>query len=206
MIVSQDKGTMDEETKTLFKTLGTSLKSIVDATKQNRNEFIQELPFFGIPKESDPRKNIIPLNEVSKFIKIINTQTDKNDFSEAGKINILKSGLLGPARDYWTSYSGHADFKVASQFLMDRYPDVQTYGSLLIKVNNLKRNSGEQISDYATKISDFYDRLQALHPGKSMSPGTVRSDSIQKLIEILPPAERKWIKIDDVGTNTYGEV
>ena len=46
------KGAMDEDTKAVFKNLGTSLQAIVNATKQNRNEFIQELPYFGIPKDA----------------------------------------------------------------------------------------------------------------------------------------------------------
>ena len=130
------------------------------------------------------------MNEISRFLKIIGTQTDKNSFSPSGKINVLKSRLIGPERDYWNSYDGTEDLAAAQKFLLARYPDVQSYGNLLIKVNNLKRSQGEQISNFATKVVDIYDRLQTLHLGKTMSLGSVRSDSIQKLIEVLPQQDR----------------
>ena len=89
---------------------------------------------------------------------------------------------------------------------MARYPDVQSYGHVLNKVNNLKRAPGEQISCYANRITDLYDKMQLLHPDKSMSEGTKRSDSVQKLIEILPQQDRRWIKINNPAEHTFSHV
>ena len=44
--------------------------------------------------------------------------------------------------------------------------------------------------------------MQTLHPDKAMSEGTKRSDSVQKLIEILPQQDRRWIKYKDRAVNT----
>ena len=74
--------------KSALDTMSESFKTLCDQTKQNNKSFIQDLPFFGILKESDSRKNIIPLNECTRFLQIINTQTDNQDFTEAGKISV----------------------------------------------------------------------------------------------------------------------
>ena len=134
------------------------------------------------------------------------TQTDKNDFTDAGKISVLKSRLLGSACEYWNHYDGEEDFAKACRYLLERYPDVQDYGQVLNKVNNLKRAQTEQITSYANRIQDLYDKMQLLHPDRSMSIGSKRSDSVQKLIEILPQQHRRWIKIDKPAEHTFSNV
>ena len=76
----------------------------------------------------------------------------------------------------------------------------------MIKANLLKRKPGEQISVYATRIVDLYDKLQALHPTKDMSNGLVRTDSINKLLELLPNDQRLWIKTNNPVTHTFYNV
>ena len=66
--------------------MSASFKEICDQTKQNNKAFIQDLPFFGIPKEADSKNNIIPLNECVRFLQIIDTQTDKNDLQKQGRL------------------------------------------------------------------------------------------------------------------------
>ena len=67
----------------------------------------------------------------------------------------MKSRLLGSARDYWNSYDGEENWDRAKEFLLTRYPDVQSYGHLLNKANSLKRTPGEQIPNYANRITDL---------------------------------------------------
>ena len=52
----------------------------------------------------------------------------------------------------------------------------------------------------------MYDTLQRLHPSKNYHDQVKQSDSIRKLLEILPVADRKWIKISDPAENTFWEV
>ena len=97
---------MDEETVEVLRKLGENIESMTVQNKQNNNAFVGELPYFGIPKDADNKKSIIPINEVSNFIRIVDTQTDKNNFTAAGKIAIFKRQLLGAARDHWSKYDG----------------------------------------------------------------------------------------------------
>ena len=81
-----------------------------------------------------------------------------------------------------------------------------TYSNVLDQANKLKRHQGEQISVYTTRILDIYDKLEALHPTKDMSKGTIRSDTINKLLELLPNDQRLWIKHNDTNVNTFHNV
>ena len=76
------------------------------------------------------------------------------------------------------------------------------------KIAKLKRESNEQISNYATRVLQHFNTLQRLHPsGAAAYPNAVKqSDSIIKLLELLPTADRKWIKTDQPLVNTYYEV
>ena len=108
--------------------------------------FVGQLPYFGIPQEANIKKNIIPINEVSKFIRIIDTQTDKARFTEDGKIAVLKRQLLGAARDHWSKYTSGGDWSLAKAFLLSGFPDVLSYSSVLEQVNSMKRNPAEQLA------------------------------------------------------------
>ena len=66
-----------------------SFNAMTDQAKQNNKTFLNDLPFFGVVKEPGERRNIVPLTECVKFIAMIDTETDKNDFTEEGKISVF---------------------------------------------------------------------------------------------------------------------
>ena len=72
----------------------------------------------------------------------------------------------------------------------------------------MKCKSGEQISNYANRIHSTYNTLQRLHPaGPAAYPNEVKqSDSILKLLELLPTADRKWIKTSEPAVSTFYNV
>ena len=76
----------------------------------------------------------------------------------------------------------------------------------MAKIPNLKREPKEQISQYATRIVQIYNTLQRLHPANAYPDEVKQSDSIRKLLEVLPVQDRKWIKIDNPVTNTFWNV
>ena len=51
-----------------------------------------------------------------------------------------------------------------------------------------------------------FNTLQRLHPTNTNPDSVKQSDSIRKLLEVLPVADRKWIKIENPAVNTYWEV
>ena len=104
-----------------------SFNTMTDQAKQNNKTFLNDLPFFGIVKEPGEKRNIVPMTECVKFIALIDTATDKNEFTEAGKISVLKSRLLGSAKEFWNSYDGAEDWRAACNFLKARYPEVTDY-------------------------------------------------------------------------------
>ena len=55
--------TVAEKLTYALETMTDSFKALCDQSKQNNKSFINDLPFFGIMKEADSKKNIIPLNE-----------------------------------------------------------------------------------------------------------------------------------------------
>ena len=74
------------------------------------------------------------------------------------------------------------------------------------KIPHLKREPKEQISQYATRLVQTYNTLQRLHPSGDYPESVKQSDSIRKLLEVLPVQDRKWIKINDPAVNTFWEV
>ena len=88
---------MDAEMRAAFKTMSDSFKEVGQQAKHNSTSFLGDIPYYGVPKDSDKTKNIIPLNEPTRFLDIVTVMTDKADFNETGKIKVLKSKLLGPA-------------------------------------------------------------------------------------------------------------
>ena len=96
-----------EEIKDVLKEMNESFKSVASQGKQNNTSaFIQDIPYFGEPQDYDKRKTIIPLTESVRFLQIVDTQTSKNDFTDSGKIGVLKNRLIGSAREYWNDYDG----------------------------------------------------------------------------------------------------
>ena len=76
----------------------------------------------------------------------------------------------------------------------------------MAKVPGMKREQKEQISQYATRIVQLFNTLQRLHPSAAYPDEVKQSDSIRKLLEVLPVADRKWIKISNPAVNTFYEV
>ena len=197
---------MNEEAIAAFKMMSDSFKEIGIAAKQNSTNFLGDIPFYGVSKDFDNKKNIIPLNEPTRFLDIVDLVTDKADFTAPGKIKVLKSKLLGAALEHWNTYEGGENWENAKQHLLKLFPEVQSYTSVMAKVPFLKREQKEQISQFATRIVKMYDTLQRLHPSGNYHDKVKQSDSIRKLLEVLPLPDRKWIKISDPVANTFWEV
>ena len=61
---------MNEEAIAAFKMMSDSFKEIGIAAKQNSTNFLGDIPFYGVSKDFDNKKNIIPLNEPTRFLDI----------------------------------------------------------------------------------------------------------------------------------------
>ena len=64
-----------------IESMSTSFETLSAQGKQNNKTFINDLPLFGIIKEPGNNRNIVPLSECKKFLQLIETATDKNDFT-----------------------------------------------------------------------------------------------------------------------------
>ena len=90
---------------------------------------------------------------------MLDKQTEDIDFTESGKIRVLKTHLLGNALNYWKSFKGKT-WKEAKDFLMARYPNINDYNSYMDRVKALKRKPGEQFVDFATRVEDAWNKVQ----------------------------------------------
>ena len=197
---------MDPQIKQAFKEMSDSFKAVGLSAKHNSTSFLNDIPYFGVSPSSEKSKNIIPLNEATRFLDIIDLVTGKCAFDDAGKIHVLKSKLLGKALEHWNLFDGGDDWVKAREHLLRLFPEVQSYTSVMAKIPLMKREKQEQISEYASRIVQTYNTLQRLHPSKNYPDVVKQSDGIRKLLEVLPSSERKWIKISDPGVNNFWEV
>ena len=86
---------MDKELKDAILDIAKSFKDVGKSAKQNSANFVGDLPYFGVPEDSDAKKNIIPISSPNRFLDIIYAVCDKEEFTDAGKISVMKSRLLG---------------------------------------------------------------------------------------------------------------
>ena len=101
------KGNMsDDDFKEAFLDMAQSFKAIGQTAKQNNTQFLADIPYFGVPPSTYKNKSIIPLSEPNRFLDLVDTITSTADFTEAGKVSVLKSKLLGPALEHWSTYTG----------------------------------------------------------------------------------------------------
>ena len=195
-----------EEVRQALLTMAGAMHQVGTTARQNNTNFLSDIPYFGIPPESDRKKSIIPLGEAGRFLDIVDTVTNNDDFTVAGKIAVLKSKLLGPAQDHWSDYRGGDNWNAAKAHLLSLFPEVQSYASVQTKIANMKREKNEQISCYANRVHKAYNTLQRLHPAGGILgyPNTVKQyESILKLLDILPEQDKKWMKINDPITNDF---
>merc|ERR1711895_177594 len=92
---------------------------------------------------------------------------------------------------------GKEDEAQAKQYLLEMYPEVISYPTVKDNIHKMKRESGEQISNYATRVRKAYNTLQRVHPSRRYSDATKQTDSIIKLLEILPESDRLWIRTEN---------
>ena len=128
-----------EEVKQALLTMAGAMHQVGTTARQNNTNFLSDIPYFGITPESDKKKSIIPLGEAGRFLDIVDSVTNNDDFTVAGKIAVLKSKLLGPAQDHWSDYRGGDDWAAAKAHLLSLFPEVQLYASVQTKIANMKR-------------------------------------------------------------------
>ena len=80
--------------------------------------------------------------------------------------------------------------------MLARYPDTADYSTLLVIVNALNCEKGEQFSDFATRIDDTYSTLKAAGPPLSITVLRIQNDSVQKLVEVCQLELRNFVHND----------
>ena len=174
--------------------------------KQNQSNFVGDLPYFGVPIETDLKKNIIDISEPNRFLDTIHAVCDKENYSDSGKIAVMKSRLLGPATGHFNWFAEGQTWDKAREHLLLLYPEVENYTCVNAKCQSMKRDKQEQIGAYAGRIRTEYEKLRRLHPSKHYDKEVQEQDMILKILEVLPSSERKFIKIGDAKVNHFYEV
>ena len=79
--------------------MANAMHQVGTTARQNNTNFLSDIPYFGIPPAQDKRKTIIPLGETNRFLDIVDTVTDNDDFTVAGKIAVLRGSYLLEAKN-----------------------------------------------------------------------------------------------------------
>ena len=172
--------------------------------KQNAANFTGDLPYFGVPVEVDLKKYIIPISAPNRFLDTINAVCDREEYTDSGKIAVMKSRLLGPAIQHFNWFEERQTWAQAREHLLLLYPEVESYTTVNAKCQSLKREKQEQIGAFAGRIRVEYDTLRRLHPSPKYDKDVQEQDMILKILEVLPISERKFIQI--ANPTTFYEV
>ena len=146
--------------------------------KQNAANFTGDLPYFGVPVEVDLKKYIIPISAPNRFLDIISAVCDREEFTDSGKIAVLKSRLLGPAVEHWNWFEEGQNWAKAREHLLLLYPEVESYTTVMAKAQSLKREKQEQIGAFAGRVKVLYDTLRRLHPSAKYDKEVQEQDMI----------------------------
>ena len=184
---------VDPSPKELLVELKDIFKDVSSQNKRDNVLTLNDLPYFGIDPAADAKKWIIPLEECVQFLDMVEKQTEDVDFSEKGRIRVLKTHLLGNAQNYWKGFRGDS-WGLARAFLLARYPDINDYDSYMDKVRALKRKPDEQMCNYATRVEDAWDKLQK-EAGGTMSDAQILKDKKSTLIAACPAEIKNFVDV-----------
>ena len=197
---SRSGAKMDVETR---KFLGELKDVFTDVASQNKKDNVMslnDLPYFVIKPSEAVKKWIVPQEDSELFLDLLDKQTEDIDFTEKGRIRVLKTHLLGNALNYWKSFKGNT-WVEAKAFLMARYPNINDFCSYMDRVKALKRKPSEQFVDFATRVEDAWDRVQKESNG-TMSDEQVLKDKKLTLAAACPDEMRNFIDVCKVDV-TY---
>ena len=193
---------MDPETKQFLGELKDVFKDVASQNKKDNVMSLNDLPYFGIKPSEDVKKWIVPQEDSELFLEMLDKQTEDIDFTEKGRIRVLKTHLLGNALNYWKSFNGNT-WQEAKDFLMARYPNINDYNSYMDRVKALKRKPSEQFVDFATRVEDAWDKVQKASGG-SMSNEQILKDKKLTLLAACPDEIKNFLEVDKDKVS-YGE-
>ena len=116
---------------------------------------------------------------------------DNEQWTEVGKLRTLQDRLLGPARDYWREKgAGVNTLAKAREYLLERFPNTDSYASISSQIAEFKRKPGETIAELATRIQIIYGKLLKLAPE---TEGAMKMNMLELFFKGLPEVVRDHV-------------
>ncbi|CAL4083848.1 unnamed protein product, partial [Meganyctiphanes norvegica] len=176
-----------------------SFKEIALSTKQNDMRTVYDMPHFGPGDQTG--KNWV-LDSCPEFLEYIDKITgDNTSWNDKGRIKVLRTKLIGPARGYFNDFTGDT-WAEAKTYLLNMFPDATTYASCQTDIDKLKRKPGEQLSYFAIRISKLHAKLKKVSPD-SLTPEWLERQKKELLVKHLPSSCRNFVSIEK---DTYEEL
>ena len=180
-----------------IRSMKVAFEEVATANKTNDYRRLPELPFFGIlPKNND---KIWVMKDLKQFLEHIESATPNDSWNDSGRIEVLRSKLLGTRRDVFCKFKGDT-WELAKQFLLLKFPQTVTYQKKFKELNTLKRNKGEQLMDLAGRISLIWDDIESVAP--TLSAGRA-VQSKETFLNLIPSCVRTQVNVD---TDTYEQI
>ena len=145
-----------------------ALKKLAVSIEKDNSKLLPPLPYFnGKCEKASSAVAQTPwiLYNCGDFLSIIEDAVDNDQWTEVGKLRTLQDRLLGPARDYWRQKGPEVvDWKKAKEYLLERFPNTDSYASLTSQIAEFKRRQGETVAELATRIQILYGKLVNVAP------------------------------------------
>ena len=178
--------------------LKTALEDIAASNKRNDLRLLAECPYFGETTDTSGKTWVV--DSATEFLEHITKATSADTWNDVGKISVLRSKLLGSARTYFNTFSGDT-FAAAKEYLLDMYPDSDTYASITNEIAKVRRNKGETLSALAIRIDELHKRLKTV-AGNTLTAEAIGLMKRELLLKSVPANARNFV----LSTDDYNAV
>ena len=154
---------MAQSVEELLEKLTTSVGEAVGGASRNDYKTLPPLPYFNGELQKlhgNSSKEPWILYNCQDFLQMIENAVKTDKWTEAGKIRTLQDKLIGVARMYWEDREADVDtFEKAKTYMLERFPNTETYTTINRQIIEFKRKPGEAISAMACRIQTLYNKL-----------------------------------------------
>ena len=143
--------------------LSTTVEGAVGGAYKDNYKTLPPLPYFNgeTPKiQGGQTKEPWILYNCQDFLRMIENATNNDNWTDAGIIRTVQDKLLGVAHMYWEDRTAEVDtFAKAKEYLLARFPNIETFPTINRQIIEFKRKPGESISAMACRIQTLYNKL-----------------------------------------------
>ena len=176
-----------EELEEALSKMSASIEGAIGGTYKNNYKTLPPLPYFSGETPKNQTKEPWTLYNCQDFLRMIENAVNNDSWTDPGKLRTLQDKLIGVARMYWEDRDDDVNtFDSAKVYLMERFPNTESFPTINRQIMEFKRKPGESIPAMACRIQSLYNKLSNVAPEvKSAQQRNMKELFLNNLPEIV---------------------